>query len=65
MLEQRATQRAFQRMNGTVHADVTGLQFLRRPRQIAGAHEGQEYFQFLERQFVIDLHVVALMVEVR
>nr|WP_311138496.1 hypothetical protein [Pseudomonas amygdali] len=48
-----------------MHADVAGLQLLRRPRQIAGAHEGQEYFQFLERQFVIDLHVVALVIDVR
>ncbi|GFM78835.1 hypothetical protein PSCICM_46540 [Pseudomonas cichorii] len=47
-----------------MHADIAGLQFRSRPRQIAGAHEGQENFKFFQGQLVIDLHVVALVVGV-
>ena len=56
VLEQRAAQGAFQRVDGAVHADVAGAQFRRRARQVAGAHEGEEGFQFLEGDFFVDQH---------
>ncbi len=56
VLEQRAAQGAFQRVDGAVHADVAGAQFRRRARQVAGAHEGEEGFQLLEGDFFVDQH---------
>ncbi|MNH32808.1 hypothetical protein D3C79_932770 [compost metagenome] len=58
MLEQRAAQGAFQGMDRPMHADVTGLQFGSGPRQVAGAHEGEEHLEFFQGQLFIDQHGV-------
>src|SRR5690606_34478209 len=55
-LEQRAAQRAFQRMDGAVHADIAGVQLGSRLAQAATAHEGQKHLQLLQGQFFVDLH---------
>ncbi|MNE27612.1 hypothetical protein D3C80_1210290 [compost metagenome] len=56
VLEQRAAQRAFQGVDGAVHADVAGVQLGRRARQVAAAHEGEKGLQLLQGQFFVDLH---------
>ncbi|MCY1377495.1 hypothetical protein D9M69_650700 [compost metagenome] len=39
-----------------MHTDIAGLQLGGRPRQVAGAHEGQEHLEFLQGQFFVDQH---------
>ncbi len=56
VLEQRASQRAFKRVDGAMHADVAGVQLDRGLAQIAAAHEGQKHFQLLQGQLFVDLH---------
>ncbi|MNR16937.1 hypothetical protein D3C85_1335710 [compost metagenome] len=56
VLEQRAAQCAFQRVDGAVHADGAGGQLGGGAAEVAGAHEGEEGFQLLEGQFFVDQH---------
>ncbi|MNI53959.1 hypothetical protein D3C73_1088200 [compost metagenome] len=60
MLEQRAAQGAFQRMNGPVHADRAGGQLGGGAPEVAAAHEGEESLEFFQGQFFVDQHVQAL-----
>ncbi|KIY40437.1 hypothetical protein TZ03_12150 [Pseudomonas sp. 10-1B] len=59
VLEQRAAQGAFQRVDGAVHADGAGGQLGGGAAEVAAAHEGEEGFQLLEGQFFVDEHGMA------
>ncbi|MNR09038.1 hypothetical protein D3C85_1252240 [compost metagenome] len=56
MLEQRAAQGAFQRVDCAVHADVAGLQLGSGAGEVAGTHEGEEHLEFFQGQFFVDQH---------